>query len=170
VGTGAKIAIGVAAAAALYLLYESSSSATTPGADASSDASKCGSISTFIAGHVGRKNSIAPSVISKVGVPGSLATKIADVAGKLDLSAKLENAVDAPLASALCHTSVKKAVTSTVKAVSNPAETIASKLPGSKYSTAVLDPGAALSRSGHGTAGKVVGVLTNPIGAISHLF
>jgi hypothetical protein len=169
VSTGAKIAIGVAGAAALYFLFAGSASAAlTPGASAPAPSSSdCGSISNFIGGHVDRKNAIAPLVASKyTGLPPSVTKPFTDVAGKLDLSARVENAIDKPLASALCHVSVKQAVTSTIKAASNPAATIASKLPGSKYTTAVLDPGAAISASGHGTAGKIVGVLTNPVGAI----
>jgi hypothetical protein len=65
----------------------------------------CGPITNALSGtaHVERKNAIAPTVISKyTGLPKSVSTPIAQVAGKLDVSAYAEKYVGDKFAKFLC--------------------------------------------------------------------
>lgn len=105
-----------------YWLYTKSAAGTTTGAPASLGASGGGGLvgklknmvanrdatpggespfsknaltkpSDIVATHVARKDAVAPYVLQKFGVPGSIAQPIASVAGKLDVSGYVENYV-----------------------------------------------------------------------------
>jgi hypothetical protein len=63
----------------------------------------CGSISNFFSGHVGRKNAIAPSVISSyTGASKEQAQGIADIAAKFDVSQYAEKYIGEKIAGWFC--------------------------------------------------------------------
>jgi len=63
----------------------------------------CGSISNFFSGHVGRKNAVAPSVISSyTGASKEQAQGIADIAAKFDVSQYAEKYIGEKIAGWFC--------------------------------------------------------------------
>jgi hypothetical protein len=57
--------------------------------------------SNFIGQHVERKDSIAPAILGKFGVPSSITKPIASIASKLDVSGYVENYVGGKVSGAL---------------------------------------------------------------------
>ncbi len=86
-------------------IYVSNKAPTAPaGTVTDGQGPQCGGVGGFIKGHLGRKNAIAPKVISKyTGAGGSTADTIAKYANEFSLSNKVEGFVDDKLGNALCN-------------------------------------------------------------------
>ncbi len=145
---------------ALVVLYFWSQKAPTlPAGIAPSDGTPppgkgCGGVGGFIKGHVDRKNAIAPTVISKyTGLPGSISSPIASVAGKLDVSGYVESYVGDIVGDALCN--------------SNPLELAAA---GAQFAGKELAKGANAAVQGAKALGSfAVHATTNPLSTATGL-
>jgi len=89
----------------VFLFMQLQKGPTAPaGAVTSGTGTKCGGVGGFIKDHVGRKNEIAPKVISKyTGATGAQAGKIAKLADQFSISNKVEGFIDEKLGDSLCN-------------------------------------------------------------------
>lgn len=88
----------------LYLKAQASGPTAPAGTVTNGAGPKCGGVGGFIKDHVGRKNSIAPKVISKyTGATGAQADKIAKLADQFSISNKVEGYIDEKLGDSLCN-------------------------------------------------------------------
>lgn len=136
----------------LYLKSHAGEPTAPAGAVTNGTGPKCGGVGGFIKDHVGRKNAIAPKVISKyTGATGKQADKIAQLANQFSISNKVEGYIDEKLGDKLCNLNPLEAAAAGAKFV-------AGKIwDGTKWVGSEIGEGAEAVASGAAYAAKKVG-------------
>lgn len=155
-------------------IYVSSRTPTAPaGTVTDGQGPKCGGIGGFIKDHVGRKNAIAPKVISKyTGAGGGTAQGIADIANKLSISNKVEGFIDDKLGDSLCNLDPLQAAAAGAKFVGGKivegAEFVGGKIvSGAEYVGGGIATGAKAVGGAAAAGAKFgAGLVTNPLSGV----